>query len=174
MRPIVAVLVLVITVGCGAAPTASAVAACVPTRPTGDTPPGENPAESSLVYSDGRLYTVLWPNGEILASPDVIEPDGTIDIKFPWWRAAGVGAAGDLQITGHEINTGATVTASIPGGYGQRVQPTGILFPTEGCYEITAKSGDALLTFVTKVKKVDAASPSAWSNSAAISSPVQT
>jgi hypothetical protein len=161
MRPIVAVLVLAITVGCGAAPRASAVAVCVPTQPTGDTPPGENPADSSVVYSDGRLYTVLWPNGEILASPDYVKPDGTIDMKFPWWRAPGVGAAGDLQITGHEINTGAAIAASIPSGYGQRFQATGILFPTEGCYEITGKSGDALLTFVTKVTKVAAAPPSA-------------
>jgi hypothetical protein len=169
----VAFLVLVITVGCGGpAPTASSLAVCVPTQPTGGTPPGENP--SSLVYTNGRLYTILWPNGEILATPDVVEPDGTIDMKFPWWRAPGVGAAGDLQITGHEINTGATISASIPGGYGQRFQATGILFPTEGCYEITAKSGDALLTFVTKVTKVAAASPSAQSNSAAISSHVQT
>ena len=161
MGPIVAVLVLVITVGCGALPTASAVAVCVPTKPTGGTPPGENPAESSLVYTDGRLYTILWPNGEILATPDVVEPDGTIDMKFPWWRAAGEGAAGDLQITGHEINTGATISASIPSGYGQRFQATVILFPTEGCYEVTAKSSEALLTFVTKVTKVAAASPSA-------------
>jgi hypothetical protein len=29
--------------------------------------------------------------------------------------------------------------------------PSGINFPTEGCYEITGQSGDAQLTFVTKV-----------------------
>jgi hypothetical protein len=77
-------------------------------------------------------------------------------MKFPWWRGPGVGAAGDLQITGQEVSTAASITASIPDGYGQRFQATGITFPTEGCYEITAQSGDVQLTFVTQVTKVDA------------------
>jgi hypothetical protein len=74
-------------------------------------------------------------------------------MKFPWWRAPGVGAAGDLAITGNEVTTGQNVTAIIPAGYGQRFQASGIIFPAEGCYRITARSGMAELTFVTSVKK---------------------
>jgi hypothetical protein len=160
MRLSVALLVLVIAVGCGSPwATTSPVAACTPTQPNGDTPPGEDPSEAH--YGNGRLYTGLWPNGEILADPRFVEADGSIGMKFWWWRAPGVGASGDLQITGHEIDTGASITASIPDGYGQRFQATGITFPTAGCYEVTAKSGDALLTFVTKVTKVAAPAPSA-------------
>jgi hypothetical protein len=85
-----------------------------------------------------------------------VEPDGSIGMKFWWWRAPGVGAPGDLEIRGHEIATGAQITAVIPDGYGQRSQATGINFPTEGCYEVTGQSGDAQLTFVTKVTKVAA------------------
>jgi len=129
-------------------------ASCEATLPNGDTPPGEEPGPT--YYGNGRLYTSLWPNGEILADPRFIEADGSIGMKFAWWRAPGVGAAGDLQITGHELRTGATITASIPDGYGQRFQASGIFYPTEGCYEITATSGDAQLTFVTKVTKVAA------------------
>ena len=57
------------------------------------------------------------------------------------------------------MNTGSTITAWIPDGYGQRSQSTAITFPTEGCYEIAARSGDSQLTFVTKVTKVPAPSP---------------
>jgi hypothetical protein len=158
MRQIVACLVLVIAVGCGGpAPSTTPVAVCEPTQPNGDTPPGEDPSPS--FYGNGRLYTTgLGARGEF-ANPRFVAADGSIGMKFAWWRAPGVGAAGDLKIIGHEINSGASITASIPDGYGQRFQASGITFPTEGCYEITGKSGDASLTFVTKVTKV-AATPS--------------
>ena len=82
-------------------------------------------------------------------------------MKFAWWRAPGVGAAGDLQIVGHELTTNTAIMATIPDGYGQAFQASGVTFPTEGCYEITARSGDAELAFVVKVVKVDAPAASA-------------
>jgi hypothetical protein len=156
MRVGVATLILWMVTGCGAgSPTVtSSAAACEPTQPNGETPPGESPSEAR--HGNGLLYTGLWPNGEILADPRFVEEDGSIGMKFWWWRAPGVGAAGDLEIRGHEITTGARITADIPDGYGQRFQATGITFPTEGCYEITGQSGDAQLTFVTKVTKIAA------------------
>ncbi len=157
----VATLVLWIVAGCSfATPTRTPVAAaCETTRPNGDTPPGEEPGPRW--YGNGRLYTGLSETGETLADSRSVAADGSIGTKFGWWRAPGVGAAGDLRITGHEIGTGAIITASIPDGYGQRFQASGITFPAEGCYEITAQSGDAQLTFVTKVTLVagSAASP---------------
>jgi hypothetical protein len=162
MRLIVAWLGLWIVAGCsGVARTETPVAAaCGATLPNGDTPPGENPGPTW--YGNGRLYTALWPNGEIRADPSFVEADGSIGMKFPWWRAAGVGAAGDLEITGREIRNGASITAHIPDGYGQGFQASGITFPTEGCYEITGQSGEARLTFVTKVTKVAAAAASPY------------
>ena len=68
------------------------------------------------------------------------------------------GVAGDLKIEGHEITTRAAVRAVIPEGYGQRFQATGLYFPGAGCFEVTGRSGDASLTFVTKVTKVRSAS----------------
>jgi hypothetical protein len=135
------------------APSPSPTTSCIPTLPTGGTVPGETTANPQL-YSNGQLSTILQPTGEILADNRMIEADGSIGWKFAWWRAPGVGAAGDLRITGHELTTGATITASIAEGYGQRFQASGISFPTEGCYEITAVSGEAQLTFVTKVTKI--------------------
>jgi len=98
-------------------------------------------------------------NGELMADPSDVAPDGSIEIKFPWWRAVGVGAAGDLQITGRETSTNASIVPSIPDGYGQHFQASSITFPTEGCFEITARSGDAQLTFVVKVVKAAAPTP---------------
>jgi hypothetical protein len=154
MRLTVAVIVQVPAGVCGSPLTASPVAACVPTLPNGDGPPGQEPAP--YWFGNGLLYTVLQPNGEIIASSAWVRSDGSIGIKFPWWRAPGVGAAGDLVITGREVTTGANISADIPDGYGPRFQASGIIFPTEGCYAITAKSGDALLTFVAKVTMVTA------------------
>lgn len=149
----VGVLVLLMAAGCATPqPSATQAAACSPTLPNGNTPPGEEPGPT--FHGNGSLFTSgLAEDGEIVADQRWIAEDGSIGIKFPWWRALGVGAAGDLEITGHEINTGAIVTASIPDGYGQAFQASGITFPTEGCYEITVTSGDAMLTFVTKITK---------------------
>lgn len=149
-----AVLILCIAVGCtGPSPTMSTLAGCAPTLPNGDTPAGESPRPG--FFGNGRLYTnALWAGGEILVDPRMVAADGSIDVKFAWWRAPGVGAAGDLQIAGHETRTGAGIKAVIPDGYGQGFQATGITFPTEGCYEITARSGDAQLTLVVKVTRV--------------------
>ena len=154
MRSILILLTLVVAAGCDArTPTSPPGAPCIPTLPTGGTVPGETTVNPQL-YSNGQLSTVLQPTGEILADDRMIEADGSIGWKFAWWRAPGVGAAGDLRITGHEITTGATITASIAEGYGQRFQASGIFFPTEGCYEIKAVSGETQLTFVTKVTKI--------------------
>jgi hypothetical protein len=130
-------------------------AVCHTTRPNLMTPPAEE--AEVLAHSDGRLYVGLPPDGEILADPRFIELDGSVGMKLWWWRAPGVGGAGDLVITGHELASRAPIRASIPEGYGQRFQATGISFPTEGCYEVTGRSGEAALTFVVKVTKVDGA-----------------
>jgi len=45
--------------------------------------------------------------------------------------------------------------ARIPDGYGDTgFQATALIFPTEGCWEVTGKVGEASRTFVTRVVKV--------------------
>jgi hypothetical protein len=114
------------------------------------TPPGED--AEVLAHGDGRLFVGLPPAGVLDVDPRFVEPDGSISLKLPWWRATGVGEAGDLTITGHELASGRAIRAEIPDGYGQRFQATGIFFPVEGCYEITGRSGDAALTFIVDVR----------------------
>ena len=47
------------------------------------------------------------------------------------------------------------IRAHVPAGYGPRgFQPTGLVFPTVGCWRVVGQVGDARLTFVVKVSKL--------------------
>jgi hypothetical protein len=74
-------------------------------------------------------------------------------MKFLWWR----GVRGKLTIQGQRLDAPAPpLRADIPGGYGDTgFQATGLIFPTEGCWEVTGKVGESSLTFVTRVVKVE-------------------
>jgi hypothetical protein len=122
--------------------------ACAVTIPNGTSPPGMPPA--SRRHGNGALWVDLWPNNRILATaPNYLHPDGSISMKFPWWR----GVAGKLTIEGHRLDAPAPpLKASVPNGYGEiGFQASGIDFPSEGCWQITGRVGDASLTFVTLV-----------------------
>lgn len=70
-----------------------------------------------------------------------------------------------MTIEGRRLDAPAPpLWAEIPEGYRNiGFQPSGIVFPTEGCWEVTGKVGDASLTFVTLVVKVPFELPSlAW------------
>lgn len=106
-------------------------------------------------FGNGRLWTVLWPNGLVFVPPDTISPDGSLGMKFPWWRAADVHGA--LHIHGHELMLGLPVRADIPDGYGDTgFQASGIIFPVEGCYEVVGEAGGVELIFVTLVRPCSA------------------
>ncbi|MBO3750098.1 hypothetical protein J5X84_28790 [Streptosporangiaceae bacterium NEAU-GS5] len=96
----------------------------------------------------------IWPGGVIKAGPEFIREDGSIGMKFGWWR----GVPGQLRITGRRIDgTAAPLRADIPTGYGDRgFQATGVYFPAAGCWQITGSVGSARLTFVTYVIKLAA------------------
>jgi hypothetical protein len=160
VRPLILALLGAVTVACGvtlqASPTrlvptpsmsARTAGICDPSRPNGATPPGEQPSPQD--YGNGRLYTGLGLSSDGYVYGDM-QPDGSIGVKFGWFRAPDVG--GLLKIEGHEVKTGALIRAEIPTGYGQRFQATGLYFPAAGCYEVTGQSGDASLTFVVKVR----------------------
>jgi hypothetical protein len=92
----------------------------------------------------------LWPRGLVLVPPDDVRGDGSLGMKFPWWRGPGV--HGRLHISGRELTTGIPVRADT-GGYGDTgFNASGIVFPVAGCYEITGEADGATLTFVTMVQ----------------------
>ena len=112
-------------------------------------------------HGNGRLWTAMWPNNVLIASGDYIQPDGSVWMKWPWWRSV----EGRLRISGQRLDAEAPpLTAAIPSGYGNLgFQPSGITFPTEGCWRITGTVSTTRLSFVTLVLKADRYWPKAES-----------
>ena len=68
--------------------------------------------------------------------------------KVMWIRPQGT----QLTVTGRRIDGEAPpLRARVPCCYPSGFQVTGLIFPTEGCWEVSAKSGTSELTFVTRV-----------------------
>lgn len=124
---------------------------CPVTVPNGSPPPGLD--ASPDLHGNGALWVTLPPDGIVRISPGQVGSDGWLSEKFPWWR----GESGQLAITGQRLDGDApSPRASIPEGYGDTgFQSSGIDFPTEGCWEITGRVGEASLTFVVQVVKLD-------------------
>lgn len=70
--------------------------------------------------------------------------------KTYWVRPQGT----TLVISGRRLDASAPpVEAHIPCCYTTGFQIVGLFFPTEGCWEVTAKAGDSELQFITEVKR---------------------
>ncbi|MEA2596516.1 MAG: hypothetical protein QOF01_2985 [Thermomicrobiales bacterium] len=149
-----------------ASPPAGTPAECPVTLPNGETPPGERP---SLGYhGNGQLWTGLPPDGRVVFTPDGpgdIEPDGSLSIKWPWWiEVPGLFTVRGTRLDapapplrafrlGNPIPAAPPATAPpnvvylVPDGF----VATSLVFPTAGCWQVTAVVGDASLSFVTLV-----------------------
>lgn len=119
---------------------------CKVTRPNGSQPPDGNIGGPG-VHGNGSLWVSI---GENVVVGDA-DASGAVRNKFPWWR----GVTGSLRIEGRRLDgTSAPLSASIPDGYGPTgFQASSVAFPTEGCWEVTGRAGEASLTFVTLVLK---------------------
>jgi hypothetical protein len=75
-------------------------------------------------------------------------------MKFGWLKGAGL--RGKLTIHGKRFDASAPpLRADIPEEYGDTgFQATGLIFPTEECWEVTGEVGETSLTFVTRVVQV--------------------
>jgi hypothetical protein len=113
-------------------------------------PPGEHPrlagTTSDVYYASGRLWTILGDDGIVREKP---RADGSVAMKFPWWR----GVRGRLTIAGRRLDGSASaLRAVITDGYGPiGFQASAIIFPTAGCWRVSATAGTARLSFVTLV-----------------------
>jgi hypothetical protein len=121
---------------------------CPLTLPNGIMPPSGNDVGAN--HGNGRLWTALWPHNVVIATPPYIQEDGSVWMKWPWWR----GVRGKLTITGHRLDGNAPRLRAYLPDYGKSgFQPSGISFPTEGCWEVTGAVGNTKLTFVTLILK---------------------
>jgi len=104
-------------------------------------------------YGNGSLWVGgLWPHGVVIMTRDDVGPDGRLGMKFGWYRLT----SGYLTITGRRLDAPAPPASGLtfPGGYGLTgFNASGVLFPTEGCWQVTGRVGRAALTFVTFVIK---------------------
>jgi hypothetical protein len=121
---------------------------CSTTSPNGSRPPGEDASFGKHFHGNGKLWTVLPLDGNVFAAPN---PDGSLWEKFMWWR----GVSGSLAVQGHRLDASVgPIHADIPSGYGGKgFQASRLIFPTEGCWEITGTVDGNSLTFIVLVKK---------------------
>lgn len=113
--------------------------------------------EQRFYGGDELAFSGPWPDGTVVfkpGGPGFVLPDGSLSMKFGWRR----GTHGALKISGRRLDTASPpLRSDVPAGFGDiGFQPTAIIFPTPGCWEVTGRVGDASLTFVTKVVKVGA------------------
>jgi hypothetical protein len=107
---------------------------------------------------NGNLYVGgLSPDGTIVFRPDgpgSVYPDGSVGMKIAWYR--GKGLRGKLAIRGKRLDAVAPpLRAEIPNGYRDTgFQASGVIFATEGCWQVTGTVADASVTFVTRVVKL--------------------
>ena len=125
----------------------AAVDPCPITHPNGSKPPG--PMFGSEPHGNGSIWVGLWHSNVVVWDA---QPDGSVTTKFGWWR----GVSGKLRIDGRRLDAQAPpLVGHASDGYGDSgFQSSGITFPTEGCWQVTGRVGDASLTFVTLVLAV--------------------
>jgi Tol biopolymer transport system component len=134
--------------------TKEAIASCPVSSPNIQESPHEHFISSTYGYEndDRTLFTDLWPGGKVHFAPEQVSPDGSLWIKWGWWRELDE----DLVIEGRRLDAPAPpLMAQVPCCYGvPGFQVSEIIFPSEGCWEVTGKTGNATLTFVTLAVKI--------------------
>ena len=146
------ILLLCILTGCTIpAPSASTAAdSCPATEPLWLKPP----QDSAVLDEPAFGYYYANADRSILASawwwkqkddPLRFTQEG---IKIGWFRPAGA----PLEITGTRLDAKAPpLEADVPSGYPTRFQASGVYFPSEGCWKVTASAEKSELTFVVWV-----------------------
>ena len=123
---------------------------CSPTEPVWVEPPDDPAVGGSpehgyyYVNKDSSIWASAWWTGEEETYLQVSEEG----IKVGWFRPTGA----ELEITGRRLDGHSPpLDAHVPCCYPTRFQATGLLFPTEGCWEVTARAEDSELSFELRI-----------------------
>jgi hypothetical protein len=130
---------------------------CSVTPPDGRAVNGNHgdPAELEVILPGSGLILGMRrgakpPPGDHLTTEDV-SPGGEIAIKFPWWSGHPK-AADRLRISGRSLDgVAGRVRGDYPRPVSQGLYPGRLVFPAEGCWRVTGRTGPAKLTFVVAV-----------------------
>ena len=123
---------------------------CLATEPAWAKPPEDSAVQDSPAYG---YYFVneassMWASAWWTKQEENYLRAGE-DIKVGWFRPAGA----DLEITGQRLDGKApALETHIPCCYPTRFQATGLVFPTDGCWEVIARAEDRELSFVVWVE----------------------
>jgi hypothetical protein len=111
--------------------------------------PGTDPVIADWYMNDEGTIRVAVPRGGWNAGGQVYRGTQAIKGQKTYWvRPRGT----TLAITGVRLDGPApAVEADVPCCYTSGFQIVALHFPTEGCWEVRATSGDYSLSFVTKV-----------------------
>jgi hypothetical protein len=112
---------------------------------------------SGSAHWNNNLYVGgLWSDGTIIfrpSGPGYIYQDGSVGMKIAWYRGKGV--RGKLKIQGKRLDAPAPPVRSEFSDYGDTgFQASQVIFPTDGCWQVTGTVGDVSVTFVTRVVKL--------------------
>jgi len=165
-------IVGVVLAGCTAAETAatemppltpialpvdsSPEATCPVTKPVWAKPAEDSAVQNPPAYGyyyindDSSIWaSAWWAEAGTGGSKESILRASEEGIKVGWFRPAGA----TLEITGERLDGEAPpLEAEASCCYPTRFQASGLYFPTEGCWEVTAKAADSELTFVVWVE----------------------
>jgi hypothetical protein len=105
----------------------------------------------NTAYGNGALWVGgLWEHGVVVMTRDNIDRQGRLEMKFGWYRLT----SGYLKITGRRLDGPAPPATGLTSGYGLTgFNASAVIFPTEGCWQITGRAGRVALTFTTFVIK---------------------
>jgi len=141
-------LTIIFLTACSAA---NATNSCPVTEPIWDKPPydtavgGESPYGYYIVNEDRSIWSSSWWTDD---NENYLRADGN-GTKVGWFRPEGA----ELQITGRRLDGDAPpLESNVPCCYPTRFQSSGLYFPTEGCWEVTAKAEDSILSYVVWVE----------------------
>jgi hypothetical protein len=124
--------------------------------PSGQDDDDQKFAASRSFYGNEGLWTLLNfdEDGRIVfheGGGGFNDFDGALGIKWPWFRVA----PGLLAIGGRRLDAEAPPARAYIFPYGlSGFQPSELVFPTPGCWEITGGVADYRLTFVVAVEKI--------------------
>ena len=128
---------------------------CPVTTPNENRGPGATYRDQSRNWhGTDAIATQLWSHGTIVFRPGgsgFVLADGSLSMKLLW-----VKIRRPMIIEGRRLDASAPpLRANVDRNFDtDDFQPSALIFPTPGCWEVTSRVAESTLTFVTRVVKI--------------------